>query len=374
MKLNHTTFHKAFWFLYFLFAWGATSALYAQYSPDDSTTWNPPLGRIDLSGIHYPSDGTLPHEMVTPNLCGRYFFRISHDQKKAYLEPVRGCIPIFNSRDFKDRKKLLQEWGDSPDHLLDVMGINGYGIDYVKIPRPHTNVIIPVLGCLYYIPANPEVSAGEVWGCALFRLDSSHPAYKKLNFKERKVYSFPINDLIAEWYANPDRDKKEFPQDTTHMLHAHKIIIREIEIRANKNGKSVPMAEIAIFPVLTKDPKESDFQWYSAGNELAIPQASVKSSKKPGKPFELDKIQDLQYYKIVNIVPRDSQTIKVPPVGGGPPIECKPIGWVDLDIHGRPEKEKVETKPNKPGGTKDFRAELKTSGAELKTSGIFFRE
>ena len=312
----------------------ATAPLRAQWRV---RSWNPPPKSLELLPWPESRDGSQLLEHSYPNLCDAYFFWICGGGERAHLEPYRAYPRISGEPRQAERSDLKEQHLSFPESAR----LEGYGVNYVRIPKPKTNSIVPILGHLFYIRQDAEATDDHVNPCDLYRINPSDKAYKKLRFRKEQVYSFPRNDFVAQWYEGTYK-YDWFPNLTTHSLRGHSVIVRSIKRIKNDDATSAAKAEIAVVPPrASREPKESDFRWYSVGDELPISWVCVRR----GDDLDNWTVEDLRYYRITNIVPPDSPTINVQPDGGGAPIECKPIGWVDIDIHGRKEPEKKAGSP-----------------------------
>jgi len=296
-------------------------------------SWSPPPKSIELLPWPKSRDGSQPLEHVYPNLCHEYFLWIHID--RALLEPYE-AFPWLRLGE-----KALEEFkrDKRPANYIETARRNGYSVNYFRLVRPKTNTILPILGYLFYIPADPKATDEKMPACKAYLIDPSQKAYKQLGFRKEGVYSFPLSESIAQWYEGKYR-YDWFPGNETNAFRGHVVTVRKIEVFKDEQETPSPRAEMAVFP-WAGDLKEDGFRWYSVGDELMLPW-TIPTRKGSSKPYTT---VDLKYYKITNIVPPDSPTIKVQPEDGGEPIECKPIGWVDIDIHGREEPEKKAGSP-----------------------------
>jgi len=330
--LRYVFFRSAIlWLLPILF--GPRDCACAQ-DPYFIRSWSPPPKKYTVPRVDIPSDGTLSSEESIPNLF-RYAFRRGIGTRVS-LWPM-GSLTPRSEEALKDLPRLLRE-RPRPVEFPDTAEVEGYAVSFEQL-KPGD--IIPLFGHLFYVAREIE----------LVRLERSHAAYKGLGFPLEATFSFPfygktVQEPDKAVSAKDDESSRNlrlrFPDVCCHRFRGHIIFFRRIE-RVSPDDASARRVELAIVPRMADKggvhglgPTESDFKWYSVGDELPIPWAFATRVSNFGKPVEA-KTTDPRYYKITNIVPPDSPTIKVQPEDGGEPIECKPIGWVDIDIHGREE-------------------------------------
>ena len=311
------------------------------FASDDIDSWNPPPKKCIVSSLRY-IPGLPPRGLDMPNLCNKYYLRLSRNERVVNLRPMTSLTPAGEER-LKEVLAVPEEEKRTFDFPT-IAAMDGYGANYLDLKRGD---IIPLLGHLFYLEGEAE----------LRRLEPTHAAYKQLGFPVEGTFSFPYpGEISQKWYEavyDRVRNKEErnravqsgsYPNYAYSTFRGHKIIVRNI--RKQSDDATSPLeAEIAVVPLVLRWrvvgfwPTEDDFHRYSVGDELRIPWALLARGGgvySAGKAVE-STITDPRYYKITNIVLPDFPTIQVQPEDGGAPIECKPIGWVDIDIHGREE-------------------------------------
>ena len=310
--------------------------------PPRVSSWDPPPKEFMVTPLPKPTSGSRPSlEWELPNVCHRYFLHSNIIGMHLYPADENKYPCVLGGKEQSDslNAKLLER--SNLKKYIHAACMNGYSANY-PISENKAN-ILPILGHLFYVPAAHKSKSSDLEKeYKIIHLDTSHSAYKKLSFLQEGTYSFPCDDSIAkrhkEIYGHKDK-KYPIPIGSLHSLRGHQIAIRKIENRKDKKGKLVPQVELAILPAFKKTTEEQDFRWYSVDDELPIPWAFLVRSSSDDILYSGSVTADLKYYKIVNIIPRDSKIIKVQLKENEPPVECTPIGWIDIDIHGRSEKE-----------------------------------
>jgi len=309
-------------------------------------SWNPPPKEYTVMPVDIPSDGSLPVAFGWPNLCHTYYLWQGGEARSINLWPF-GSLTPGSEVGLKKARDLLEEKRATLD-FDQIAAIDGYGANYLDVRRGD---ILPLLGHLFHVARGTE----------LHRLEPAQTVYKKLGFALEGTYSFPYHGAVVQkWYdripiesrRRGELPSERYPNYAYNIFRGNKIIVRNIK-RQLDDGTSAVEVELAVVPLVIRGravglwPKEEDFHWYSVGDELLVAwpilvrRGGIYTEARPVETTPTD----LRYYKITNIVLPDSPTIQVQPEDGGEPIECKPIGWVDIDIHGREEPEKKAGSP-----------------------------